>query len=61
MNCAQTNWSTKINKPTENIFLQKEDPTHNEKSSNQKHLRSVKPTKNPCDNVIHHDDRTNEM
>ena len=39
-NCAQTN----INKPTEGMFIQKEDCTGSETSSKPQDLTTVKPT-----------------
>ena len=50
-----------INKPTEIMFLQKEDCTGSETSLKPKDLRTVKPTNKPYDTVIHHDDRTKGM
>ena len=51
-NCAQINSNTNINKPTEGMFIQKEDRTGCEISSKPQDLTTVKPTKTPCDILI---------
>ena len=55
-NFAQTNSKTKINKATENVLLQKEDSTGSDMYNKPQDLRTVKPKKKPCDNVVAEDD-----
>ena len=60
-NFAQTNSKMKINKATENVLLQKEDSTGSDMYYKPQDLRTVKPKKKPCDNVVAEDDKKKGM